>query len=164
MFLNILAFWASCFWNWCFLKKSFSYLKKNNDEDKKSTKKCVIKRKLKFQDYKSCLRPAEIEYETNYLEKKKYNLHNLKEALKEFIKSKLILKTQQRFKRKKHNVFTEVINKSDIRMKSIVSTEIYPYGMYQRYKQAKNKQKEKNKRYNITQRCLTLIVLQNKTK
>ena len=91
-------------------------------------------------------------------------MHNLKEALKEFIKSKLILKTQQRFKRKKHNVFTEVINKSDIRMKSIVSTEIYPYGMYQRYKQAKNKQKEKNKRYNITQRCLTLIVLQNKTK
>ena len=49
-------------------------------------------------------------------------------------------------------------------MKSIVSTEIYAYGMYQRYKQAKNKQKEKNKRCNITQRCLTSIVLQNKTK
>ena len=32
---------------------TYSYLKENNDEDKiaKSTKKCIIKRKLKFQDY-----------------------------------------------------------------------------------------------------------------
>ena len=32
--------------------KTYSYLKDNNDEDKKAkgTKKCVIKRKLKFQD------------------------------------------------------------------------------------------------------------------
>ena len=35
--------------------KTYSHLK-DNDEDKKArvTKKCVIKRKLKFQDYKSC--------------------------------------------------------------------------------------------------------------
>ena len=34
--------------------KTYSYLKDNNDEDKKAkaTKKCVIKTKLKFQDYK----------------------------------------------------------------------------------------------------------------
>ena len=32
--------------------KTYSYLKDNNDDDKKAkgTKKCVIKRKLKFQD------------------------------------------------------------------------------------------------------------------
>ena len=35
--------------------KTNSFLKDNNDEDKKakSTKKCIIKRKLKFQDYKT---------------------------------------------------------------------------------------------------------------
>ena len=40
--------------------KTYSYLKDNNDEDKKAkgTKKCVIKRKLKFQDYKNCLGAA----------------------------------------------------------------------------------------------------------
>ena len=37
--------------------KTYSYLKDNNDEDKKAkgTKKCVIKIRLKFQDYKNCL-------------------------------------------------------------------------------------------------------------
>ena len=36
---------------------TYSYLKDNNDEDKKSkgTKNCAIKRKLEFQDYKNCL-------------------------------------------------------------------------------------------------------------
>ena len=36
--------------------KLFSYLKDNNDEDKKAkrTRKCVLKRKLKFEDYKNC--------------------------------------------------------------------------------------------------------------
>ena len=35
--------------------KKFSYLKDNNDDDKKAkgTKKCVITRKLKFKDYKN---------------------------------------------------------------------------------------------------------------
>ena len=43
--------------------KAYSYLKDNNDEDRKvkGTKKCVIKRKLKFQDYKNCLDAAQIE-------------------------------------------------------------------------------------------------------
>ena len=51
--------------------KTYSYLKDNNDEDKKAkgTKKCVIKRKLKFQDYKNCLRAAQIENKINHLEK-----------------------------------------------------------------------------------------------
>ena len=41
--------------------KIYSYLKDNNDEDKKAkgTKKCVIKRKLKFEDYKNCLEAAQ---------------------------------------------------------------------------------------------------------
>ena len=37
--------------------KAYSYLKENNDEDKKAkgTKKCAIKRKLKFENHKNCL-------------------------------------------------------------------------------------------------------------
>ena len=43
--------------------KTHGYLKDNNDKDKKakSTKKCIIKRKVKFQDYKNCLEAAQIE-------------------------------------------------------------------------------------------------------
>ena len=44
--------------------KAYSiYLKDNNDEHKKEkgTKNCVIKRKVKFQDYKNCLEAAQIE-------------------------------------------------------------------------------------------------------
>ena len=35
----------------------------------KGTKKCVVKRKLKFQDYNSCLKAARKERTINYLEK-----------------------------------------------------------------------------------------------
>ena len=51
--------------------KTYSYLKDNNDEDKKEkgTKKCAIKRKLEFEDYKNCLEATEIENEKNHLEK-----------------------------------------------------------------------------------------------
>ena len=41
--------------------QTYSYLKDSNDEDKKGTKKCVIKRKRKFQGYKNCLEAAQIE-------------------------------------------------------------------------------------------------------
>ena len=49
-------------------KKTYSYLKDNNDEDKKAqcAKKCVIKRKLKFQDYKDCLEAAQMERKIEY--------------------------------------------------------------------------------------------------
>ena len=52
--------------------KTYSYLKDNNDEDKKAkgTKKCVIKRRLKFQNYKNCLEAAQIERKIKYLENK----------------------------------------------------------------------------------------------
>ena len=64
-----------------------------------------------------------------YIEKKKN-----KEDKKEFVKNKLILKTQQIFKSERHNVFAEVINKialssnDDKRMQSINSLETYAYG------------------------------------
>ena len=53
--------------------KTQSYLKDNNDEDKKAkgTEKCVIKRKLKFQDFKNCFEAAQIEKKINYLRKNK---------------------------------------------------------------------------------------------
>ena len=88
-------------------------MKENSDEDKKAkgTKKCVIKRKLELQDYKNCLKAARIEEAIKYLENKKFNMANLKEDQKEFVKNKLILKPQQRFKSERYNVFTEVIKK-----------------------------------------------------
>ena len=64
--------------------KTYSYLTDDGKEDKKAkgTKKCVIKRMIKFNDYKNCL-----------------------------LKDKVILKSQQRFISKKHDVYTENINK-----------------------------------------------------
>ena len=54
--------------------KTYSYLKDSNDADKiaKDTKKCVIKRKLKFQDLQiyNCLEAAQTERKINYLRKK----------------------------------------------------------------------------------------------
>ena len=49
-----------------------SYLKDNNDEDKKAkgTKKCVMKTKFKFQDYRNCLEAAQTEGKINHLIKK----------------------------------------------------------------------------------------------
>ena len=89
--------------------KTYSILKESNDEDKKAkgTKKCVIKRKLKVQDYKNCLKAAQIDRKTKYLEKTKFNVDNLKE----FEKNKLILKTQQRFKIERHKIFTDEITR-----------------------------------------------------
>ena len=70
------------------------------------TKKCVIKRKLKFQDYKNCLKASQIISKVNYLEKKKVNIGYLKEDQRKFIeKKKITLKTQQKFKSQRHNVF-----------------------------------------------------------
>ena len=64
--------------------KTYSYLTDDGKEDKKAkgTKKCVIKRTIKFNDYKNCL-----------------------------LKDEVILKSQQRFISKKHDVYTEDINK-----------------------------------------------------
>ena len=125
---------------------------------KQETQKCVIKRKLKFKDYKSCLEAAQIENKINHLEKNKIVVDCLKEDQSEFIKNnKLILKTQQRFRSEKHNVFTEEINKialssnDDKRMQSIDSIETYAYGMNKDLVCKKEEIKCKNiiKRYKI---------------
>ena len=64
--------------------KTYSFLTDDGKEDKKTkgTKKCTIKKMIKFNDYKKCLLDDEV-----------------------------ILKSQQRFIRKKHDVYTENINK-----------------------------------------------------
>ena len=87
--------------------KTYSYLTDDCKEDKKAkgTKKCVIKRMIKFNDYKNCL-----------------------------LKDEVILKPQQRFIIKKHDGYTENINKialSNNDDKRIVSSDkitSYPYG------------------------------------
>ena len=87
--------------------KTYSFLTDDCKEDKKAkgTKKCKIKKMIKFNDYKKCLLDDEV-----------------------------ILKSQQRFISKKHNVYTENINKialSDNDDKRIVSSNkisSYPYG------------------------------------
>ena len=67
-----------------------------------------------FVNHKNCLEATQLDNKINYLEKNEINLDSLKKDHKEFIKNnKLILKTQQRFKRERHNVFTEEINKKD---------------------------------------------------
>ena len=87
--------------------KTYLYSTDDGKEDKKAkgTKKCVIKRMIKFNDCKNCL-----------------------------LKDKVLLKSQQRFISKKHNVYTENINKvvlSNNDDKRIVSSDkiaSYPYG------------------------------------
>ena len=87
--------------------KTYSYLTDNGKEDKKAkgTKRSVIKKMIKFNDYKKCL-----------------------------LNDEVILKSQQRFISKKHDVYTEDINKialSNDNDKRIVSSNkitSYPYG------------------------------------
>ena len=87
--------------------KTYSYLMDNSNSDKKAKgiKKCVIKERLKFNDYKSCLLDHEI-----------------------------ILKSQQGFKSEPHNIYTEEINKialsrkDDKRLKTCDRITTYPYG------------------------------------
>ena len=87
--------------------KTYSFLTDDGKEDKKAkgTKKCIIKKMIKFNDYKKCLLNGEI-----------------------------ILKSQQRFISNKHDVDTEDVNKialSNDNDKRIVSSNkitSYPYG------------------------------------
>ena len=71
----------------------------------KGTKKCVIKKMLKFEDYKKCL-----------------------------FDNETMLKSQQRFKSENHEVYTENINKialssnDDKRIVALDGITSYPYG------------------------------------
>ena len=56
--------------------KTQIYLTDNNNGDikkAKDTKKCVIKRKLKFKDYKNCLKATQLGNKINQLEQNKVN-------------------------------------------------------------------------------------------
>ena len=93
------------------------------------------KKKNKFQNYKNCLEVTQLENKRNNLEKNKIDLDSLKKYHKEFIKNnKLILKTQQRFKSERHNIFTNKINKNNLssnndkRMQPIDLIGTYAYG------------------------------------
>ena len=48
--------------------KTFSYLTDNYNKEKKRKRyrKCVVKRKHKFEDYKNCLEAAQIEYKIKH--------------------------------------------------------------------------------------------------
>ena len=138
--------------------KTYSYLLDDGSEDKKAkgTQKCVIKRKLKFENCKVRLEATQFEKKINYLEKNKTDIDSIKENHKEFIKNnKSILKTQQRFKSERHNVFTEEINKIalssnyDKRMQSIDSIETHSHGTSKDLVSDKDKIKSNN----IIKRC-----------
>ena len=98
----------------------------------KKQKKFVKKRKFKFRYHKNRLEAGQIENKIDYLEKNKIVVDSLKEFIK---KNKLIQKTEQRFRREKHNVFTEQINEItlssnyDNRIQSIDWIETYAQGM-----------------------------------
>ena len=66
--------------------KTYSNLLDDGSEDKKTkwTKKCAIKRKLKFQNYKICLEATELEKKTNLYRKK---IKLMQVVLKEIIKN-----------------------------------------------------------------------------
>ena len=87
--------------------KTFSYLMYDDVETKiaKGIKKCVIKRRLMFENYKDSL-----------------------------FNNKTILKSQLRFKSDHHNVYTEEVNKialnsnDDKRLQTFDRVATYPYG------------------------------------
>ena len=56
-------------WTWSY--KIYLSLIDDSNEDKKAkdTKTCVMKRKLKFENYKNCLEATRLENKINYLEK-----------------------------------------------------------------------------------------------
>ena len=85
----------------------YSYLTDNNDEDKntKGSKRCVIKRKLKFDDYKHFLEATELENRINHLQQNNLDNNNLRKIMKKSLKNKkIILKSQQRFKSEKQYI------------------------------------------------------------
>ena len=87
--------------------KTYSFLTDDGKEDKKAkgTKKCVIKKMIKFNDYKKCL-----------------------------LNDEVMLKPQQRFISNKHDVYSENINKIALSnnddKRIVLSNKItsYPYG------------------------------------
>ena len=88
--------------------KAYAYLTEDGGEHKKAkgTKKCVIKKELRFETYKDAL-----------------------------FNDKIIIKPQQRFRSEDHRVYTEKVNKialssnDDKRIQTYDKATAYPYGM-----------------------------------
>ena len=61
-------------------RKTYSYLTDDGSEDKKAkfARKCVIKRKLKFEYHKNCLEAAQTDNKINYLEQNEINIDSIK--------------------------------------------------------------------------------------
>ena len=60
---------------------------------------CVIKRKLKFENYKNSLEATQLDNKIKYLEKNKININSLKQSHEEFIRTnKSILKISKGLK------------------------------------------------------------------
>ena len=87
--------------------KAYSYLDDYGNDHKKAkgTKKCVIKQKLMFQNFKDCL-----------------------------LNNKTVYRSQERFKSCNHDVYTEEVNKialsnnDDKRLQTFDGITTYPYG------------------------------------
>ena len=64
--------------------KTYSYFIDDGSEDKKTkdTKICVIKRKLKFENYENCLKATQLENEKNYWEKNEIDINSIIEFIK----------------------------------------------------------------------------------
>ena len=62
--------------------KTYNYLINDGSEDEKSkgTRKCAIKRKLKFENYKNRLRATQLENKIKHLEKTKINIDSIKKS------------------------------------------------------------------------------------
>ena len=110
-----------------FRAKTYSYVADYSGEDKKAkdTKKFVTKIKLKFENYKNCLKATQFENKVNYIEESNIEWNSIKEFIKN---NKSILKIQQIIKSEMHNVFTEESSNDDKRMQSVDSIEIYAHG------------------------------------
>ena len=69
--------------------KVYSYLINNGRENKKTAdiKKCVIKRKIKFENSKYCLEATQLDNEIIYLGENKIDIDGPKKYHKEFIKT-----------------------------------------------------------------------------
>ena len=85
--------------------KTYAYLTDDGHKKAKGTKKCVIKQKLMFENYKDCL-----------------------------FNNKTVYRSQERFKSYYHDVYTEEVNKialssnDDKRLQTFDRITTYPYG------------------------------------
>ena len=111
-----------------------------------------------------CLEVTQLENKINQLEKNKVDVDSLRKNNEEFIKSnRLILKSKQRFRSEKLNVFTEEVHKTALSVNDdkiiqlMDSTETYEYGTNKEILHNKNKKIKSNniiKRYkNDKLRC-----------